>query len=99
MPLQHSSTLQARVSLVEQHIARENAHDLDGIVGTDAQEARYDDEPWDAPYVGIREVRASYTQLRRAMPDLRIDVTEQHVADAAIVVEVIIRGHHQGAWH
>jgi steroid delta-isomerase-like uncharacterized protein len=98
MPLNSGSAVQARVRIVEQHIALENAHDLDGIMGTFGEGARYDDEPWEAHYVGSREVRAFYTQLLQAIPDLRIEVIRQHVADAAIVVEVIIRGHHLGAW-
>lgn len=34
----------------------------------------------------------------QAMPDLRIDAQRRHVADDAILVEVIIRGTQLGSW-
>ena len=59
---------------------------------------RYDDEPWDAHYMGRQEVRAFYAQLLRAMPDLHIDIRRRHASEDAVVLEVIIRGRHLGAW-
>ena len=59
--------------------------------------ARYDDEPWDAHYMGRQEVRAFYAQLLRAMPDLHIDIRRRHASEDAIVLEVIIRGQHLGS--
>jgi hypothetical protein len=47
-----------RLRLVEEHVALENRHDLDGIMTTFGGAARYDDEPWDAHYVGRDGVRA-----------------------------------------
>ena len=90
--------MQERLKIVEKHIALENEHDLDGVMRTFGDAARYDDEPWDAHYVGRQEVRAFYAQLLHAMPDLHIDVRQRHVAEAAVIVEVIIRGRHLGAW-
>jgi steroid delta-isomerase-like uncharacterized protein len=43
-------------------------------------------------------VRTFYSDLLRAMPDLQIDVQRRHVSDTTVVLEVIIRGHHLGAW-
>jgi steroid delta-isomerase-like uncharacterized protein len=88
----------ARLKIVEEHVRLENLHDLEGIMQTFGAAARYDDEPWEAHYVGRDGVRTFYADLLRAMPDLRIDVEHRHVSDAAIVLEVIIRGHHLGAW-
>ena len=76
----------------------ENEHNLNGIMGTFGEEARYDDEPWGAHYIGRQEVRAFYTQLLRAMPDLHIDIRRRHSSEDAVVLEVIIRGRHLGAW-
>lgn len=90
--------MQARLKIVEEHVGMENRHDLDGIMLTFGAAARYDDEPWDAHYVGRDGVRAFYADLLRAMPDLRIDVQHRHVSDSSVVLEVIIRGHHLGAW-
>jgi steroid delta-isomerase-like uncharacterized protein len=88
----------ARLALVDEHVRLENRHDLEGIMTTFGASARYDDEPWDAHYVGRDGVRAFYEDLLRAMPDLCIDVQQRHAGEAAVVLEVIIRGRHLGAW-
>jgi steroid delta-isomerase-like uncharacterized protein len=88
----------ARLALVEQHIRLENEHDLEGVLGTFGERARYDDEPWDQHYTGRNGVRAFYEQLMSALPDLEIEVQRRHVTDDAIVVEVVIRGTHLGSW-
>jgi hypothetical protein len=40
----------ARLAIVEQHIRLDNEHDLEGVLGTFGDTARYDDEPWDDHY-------------------------------------------------
>jgi steroid delta-isomerase-like uncharacterized protein len=87
-----------RIALVEQHIRLENQHDLEGVLSTFGETARYDDEAWDEHYEGSAGVRAFYEQLMKALPDLEIDVQRRHVTDEAILVEVIIRGTHLGEW-
>jgi steroid delta-isomerase-like uncharacterized protein len=88
----------ARLTLVEEHVRLENQHDLEGIMRTFGAAARYDDEPYDGHYIGRDGVRAYYEDLLRAMPDLAIDVQHRHTSDTAVVLEVIISGHHLGAW-
>jgi steroid delta-isomerase-like uncharacterized protein len=88
----------ARIAIVEQHIRLENEHDLEGVLCTFGDTARYDDEPWDEHYQGRKGVRLFYEQLMKALPDLEIDVQRRHVADHAILVEVVIRGTHLGPW-
>ena len=90
--------LSARIALVEHHIRLENAHDLEGVLATFGEAARYDDEPWDEHYEGRGGVRTFYQQLMSALPDLKIEVQQQHVTEDAVIVEVIISGTHQGAW-
>ena len=90
--------LAARIALVELHIGLENSHDLEGVLATFGDVARYDDEPWSEHYEGHDGVRDFYTQLMSALPDLEIAVQRQHVSDQAIVVEVMIRGTHLGGW-
>jgi steroid delta-isomerase-like uncharacterized protein len=87
-----------RIALVEQHIRLENQHDLEGVLATFGETARYDDEAWDEHDEGPSGVRAFYEQLMKALPDLEIDVQRRHVTDDAILVEVIIRGTHLGEW-
>jgi steroid delta-isomerase-like uncharacterized protein len=93
-----NSTISARLAIVEEHVSLENGHNLDGIMGTFGETARYDDEPWDAHYTGRQEVRAFYAQLLRALPDLSIDIRRRHASEDAVILEVIIRGRHLGSW-
>lgn len=88
----------ARIAIVEQHIRLENEHDLEGVLRTFGDTARYDDEPWAEHYQGRNGVRRFYEQLMKALPDLEIEVQRRHVTDDAILVEVIIRGTHLGGW-
>ena len=86
------------MGIVEQHIRLENEHDLEGLLRTFGDSARYDDEAWDEHYKGRNGVRLFYAQLLKALPDLEIEVQHKHVADDVIVVEVLIRGTHLGGW-
>jgi steroid delta-isomerase-like uncharacterized protein len=88
----------ARIALVEEHIRHENAHDLEGVLRTFGDHARYDDEPWNEHHQGLDGVRSFYEELMEALPDLQIEVQRRHVSDDAILVEVVIRGTHLGAW-
>lgn len=98
MSISDSERQSLRMQLVDEHVALENRHDLDGILTTFGTAARYDDEPWDAHYVGRDGVRAFYSDLLRALPDLQIDVQRRHVSEATVVLEVIIRARHLGFW-
>ena len=73
-------------------------HDLEGVLRTFGATARYDDEPWHEHYDGIDGVRRFYSRLIAALPDLNIEILRQHFADEAVILEVIIRGTHLGAW-
>jgi len=88
----------ARMAVVEEHLRSENLHDLEAVMATFGPEARYDDEPWADHREGRNGVRAYYTELMRALPDLVIDVVRRHVSSDCIVLEVAIRGTHRGAW-
>ena len=88
----------ARIAIVERHIRLENEHDLEGVLRTFGDAARYDDEPWGEHYEGRNGVRLFYQQLMKALPDLEIEIQRRHVTDDAILVEVVIRGTHLGGW-
>src|ERR1044071_7987125 len=95
----HSKDRQpARIAIVEQHIRFENDHDLEGVLRTFGENASYDDESWGEHYTGRDGVRLFYQQLMKALPDLEITVQRWHVAEDAILVEVVIRGTHLGSW-
>jgi steroid delta-isomerase-like uncharacterized protein len=88
----------ARIATVERHVELENAHDLEGVLGTFGNKAHYDDEAWGDHYTGRNGVRAFYEQLMTALPDLEIEVLKRHVAEENIVLEVMIRGTQMGTW-
>lgn len=90
--------LRARIQLVDQHIRCENNHDLEAVMATFGDQGRYDDEPWDDHRTGRDGVRSYYNELLSALPDLSIEVKNQHAAFDSVVVEVIIRGTHLGPW-
>ena len=75
----------ARIAIVEQHIRFENDHDLEGVLRTFGESARYDDEPWGEHYKDTDGVRLFYEQLMKALPDLEIIVQRCHVADDAFL--------------
>src|SRR5215475_6269085 len=82
----------ARLAIVEKHVRLENEHDLEGVLATFGESARYDDEAWDEHYTGHAGVRSFYTPLMRAMPDLVIDIQSRHICEDAIILQVMIRG-------
>jgi steroid delta-isomerase-like uncharacterized protein len=88
----------ARIATVERHVKLENAHDLEGVLGTFGNNAYYDDEAWGDHYAGRDGVRAFYEQLMAALPDLEIEILKRHVAEENIVLEVMIRGTQMGTW-
>jgi steroid delta-isomerase-like uncharacterized protein len=89
---------QARMDRVLEHIACENRHDLAGIMQTISPAAEYDEVPWAETSTGKNAVQAYYTQLLQSVPDLQIELRNSYVADDTVVVEVMIRGTHLGAW-
>jgi steroid delta-isomerase-like uncharacterized protein len=95
IPKDRTST---RIAIVDQHIRFENAHDLEGVLGTFGDSARYDDEAWGEHHEGRDGVRLFYEQMMKALPDLVIDVQRRHITDDAIVLEVMIRGTQLGSW-
>jgi steroid delta-isomerase-like uncharacterized protein len=92
------SRLARRLNIVQEHVRRENLHELDGIMQTFGAGARYDDEPWDDHRIGREAVQRYYEQVMKAVPDIVITVKDQHVTDGAIVLETTVTGTHSGTW-
>jgi steroid delta-isomerase-like uncharacterized protein len=88
----------ARLRIVEEHLRRENAHDLAGIMATFGDEAAYGDTAWGENHVGRSAVEQYYRDMLTALPDLRIDVEDRVVTDDAVVLQVSISGTHTGPW-
>ena len=87
-----------RVAIVEEHVRHENDHNLEAVIQTFGESARYDDEPWNQHYQGREQVRQFYEQLMAALPDLSIEIVRQHVAAETVILEVMIRGTQLGPW-
>jgi steroid delta-isomerase-like uncharacterized protein len=88
----------ARLALVEEHVRFENEHDLEGVLGTFGEAAKYEDEAWREHHEGRGGVRSFYQQLMTALPDLQIEVKRRHVTDDHVLLEVLIRGTQLGPW-
>jgi steroid delta-isomerase-like uncharacterized protein len=88
----------ARLRRVDEHIRGENDHDLPGIMRTFGATARFDDEPWNDHHEGHDQVQAFYAGLLQALPETHLDVQRRHAGDAAVILEVIVRGRHFGPW-
>ena len=93
-----SDRIRARLEIVEEHVRRENAHDLRGIMTTFGQQAWYDDQPWGEHHDGRDAVRRYYEQLLAALPDLHIEIAHKLAANDGIALEVRISGTHLGSW-
>jgi steroid delta-isomerase-like uncharacterized protein len=98
MTVVETERLKARLAVVDQHVRAENQHDLEAVMATFGVGARYDDEPWADHRHGRDGVRSYYTELMAALPDLVIDVQRRHVSSDGVILEVVIRGTHGGAW-
>jgi steroid delta-isomerase-like uncharacterized protein len=90
--------IRARLAVVEEHVRRENAHDLPGIMTTFGERAWYDDEPWGERHEGRDAVRRYYEDLLVALPDLHIHVVRRLADEDGIALEVRISGTHLGFW-
>jgi steroid delta-isomerase-like uncharacterized protein len=98
VPGASNEQLAARLRIVEEHVRRENEHDLAGIMATFADEAEYHDGPWGEQHLGRDAVERYYRDLLAALPDLHIDVRNRFVTEEAVVLEVLISGTQAGPW-
>jgi steroid delta-isomerase-like uncharacterized protein len=93
-----SDRIRARLEIVDEHVRRENAQDLAGIMATFGEQAWYDDEPWGEHHDGRDAVRRYYQDLLAALPDLHIDIAHRLAAEDGVALEVRISGTHLGSW-
>lgn len=98
MAAAHTGRADARLQVVEEHVRRENEHDLEGVLATFGETPVYEEEAWGERYQGMAGVRRYYEALLAAVPDLHIDIRRRHATEDAIVLEVTICGTHRGFW-
>src|SRR4029453_5344990 len=93
-----SDRIRARLALGEEHVRRENAHDLPGIMATFGHRAWYDDEPWGEHHEGRDAVNGYYENLLPSLPDLHLAIPPCLAAEEGVALEVRISGTHLGSW-
>lgn len=97
MPEIHTffSLRERRERIVREHIAAENAHDIDRTLAT-FHRPRYEVAPFGAPNIGTESVHEMLTGLFEAFPDFHVDVVHLHHADTAVIVEFLMTGTQRG---
>ena len=88
----------ARERIVQEHIDTELRHDLDALTNTFTPESEWRDMPAGDTHTGHPGVRAYYEDLFTGFPDFSLEIVSRHVADEAIVMEVIATGTHAATW-
>lgn len=93
-----SSSLRSRREvIVRQHIAAENAGDLDAMIAS-FDRPRYDVIPIGTVSDGEAAVRSLVGGLVQGFPDFHFEPRVFHHADAAVIVEARMTGTHRGEW-
>lgn len=88
----------ARERIVQEHVERELAHDLDALVETFTNESVWQDVASAETQDGHAEIRQHYDDLFTGFPDFSFEVTRKHSGDESIVLEVVITGTHSATW-
>jgi steroid delta-isomerase-like uncharacterized protein len=92
------TNLAARERIVQEHVERELAHDLDALVDTFTSQSAWEDVASAETHHGHAGVRQFYGDLFSGFPDFAFEVTRKHVCDESIVLEVVATGTHAAAW-
>ena len=89
---------EARLKIVDEHIAHEVAHRLEPLVQTFGDEPEWHNKPGGLVMHGHSAIRDFYAALFEGFPDFDVEVHQKHVASDAVIVEAEIRGTHKGSW-
>jgi steroid delta-isomerase-like uncharacterized protein len=90
------STKESRLKLVDEHIRAENDHDLDAIMATFGQNAKFD---LNGTALNDREsIRGMYGMFgfggQGSFSDLKAEAWHVHVGETSIIVELLLSGKH-----
>ncbi|MSO42127.1 MAG: ester cyclase [Solirubrobacterales bacterium] len=86
-----------REEIVREHMESENRYSFDETLAT-FHHPRYELVGTDEVFDGPEEVMRYYEETRAAFPDQRNETLAIHHADAAVLVEAVVRGTHTGAY-
>jgi steroid delta-isomerase-like uncharacterized protein len=84
-----------REELVREHMESENRHEFDVTLGT-FDHPRYEIIPTGEVFDGPEEVSEYFEITRTAFPDQRNELIALHHADDAVIVELYVKGTHDG---
>lgn len=91
---------EARVRVLEEHMRAENAHDVDRIMGTFSQSAKFTLNG--NTYGGHNLIRVAHERFGfsegGSFSDLRVEEHRRYASDNAIILEQTVSGKHTGAW-
>ncbi len=85
-----------REAIVLEHLESENEHEFDTAVGA-FDHPRCEIVATGQVFDGRAEVAGYYEHVRDVFPDQRSTLVELHHADDAVIVELELRGTHQGS--
>lgn len=86
-----------RVSIVNEHMRLENAHDFSACIGEFGR-ARYEVMASGEVFDGTGRVHDFLAENRKAFPDFRFEPTRVSPTAEAVLVEGFFKGTHEGTW-
>ena len=93
-----SRKAEARLRVVDEHIAHEVAHRLDPLVATFGDDPEWHNKAAGEVMHGHSMIRDFYAALFEGFPDFDVDVQHKHVTPGAVIIEAELRGTHRGEW-
>lgn len=90
------SKTEQNVRLWMEHVIAENKRDLDRLIATLHEDAEYEIMPLKKKWRGKEEIRAFYTSLWDAIPDVKLDLRSKVADDQYVVEESHVYGVHTG---
>jgi hypothetical protein len=91
-----SAEHEARLKLVEEHLRAENDHDLDALMATFGQDAKFNLNGM--PLNDRESIRAMYGMFgfggQGSFSDLKAETMQVHFGEKSIVVELMLSGKH-----
>jgi len=86
-----------RENVVKHHVDAENRHDVVASVAT-FHTPRYQVFPMGRIHDGAQEVGELLSGMFKGFPDFTVEVVKTHHSDDAIILEVNMKGTHNGDW-
>jgi steroid delta-isomerase-like uncharacterized protein len=89
---------EARLRIVQEHVEREQAHELDALVATFGDSPEWHHKADGQLLAGHVSIRDFYGGLFRGFPDFWLRIHSTHVADDSIILEGEFGGTHKAEW-